>query len=104
MSGGNQGPEGSVPGVPFAKGHDPRRGHGLPGKAGPKPKKFKALLRRILNDPKAQEAVKAVLNDPENRHYGTVLKTALAYTEGVPKQVVEVDGNMPVLRIERDDG
>jgi hypothetical protein len=101
-SGGNKGPTGSVPGVPFAKGDDPRRGHGLPGKSGRKANVYIELCRSMMDDPDHQEAIRAVMRDKDHPAFGQITKTVWAYGAGVPKQTVLVEGDVPVLQIVRD--
>jgi len=100
MMGGNRGPEGSVPGRPFAKGADPRRHmSGVPERSGRKSKAYKEALRHILEDRRAVAAIKAVLTDPEHKHFGGLWAKVAAHVYGAPKQTLEVEGEVPVLRV-----
>ena len=88
-------------GVPFAKGHDPRRGAGLPGRSGRKPDEFRESLRTLLDDPKISAAVKSVLKDKNHPQFARLYATVVAQAHGNPTQPISVDpAELPVFRVE----
>jgi len=72
-------------GVPFAKGHDPRRGHGLPGRTGVKTASaWRAKLLALLHDPTVEQSVRIVLADPDHPHFAAVYRTVGVQAAGNP--------------------
>lgn len=47
-------------------------------------------MKILLERKKTVDAIAAVLEDPDHRHFATVLNTALDRTEGKPQQSVDL--------------
>lgn len=92
-------------GVPFAKGADVRRGHGVKGRSGRPPNEYREGLRRILDDPKVSKAVKAILGNPDHPQFASLYGKVVSQAHGNPLQPIDmnVDGMPPfVVTVETD--
>jgi hypothetical protein len=97
-------PQATVPGRPFQKGHDPRRGHGLPGRSGAKPQAWRDACRQALGDAKADVVLAKIISGDVLEALGTgedgqpvvgatknadrlgAIKLAASYAHGLPIQ------------------
>jgi hypothetical protein len=100
-------PQAVVPGRPFQKGHDPRRGHGLPGRSGAKPQARREACRQALGDAKADVVLAKIISGDVLEVLGTAddgqavvgatknadrlgaIKLAASYAHGLPIQPTE---------------
>ena len=91
-----------VNGRPFAKGYDPRRGHGLPGRSGDKPRAWREACKKALADSDAEVVLAKIISGDIHEVLGTsndgqvvvgatknadrlgAIKLAAAYAEGLP--------------------
>lgn len=80
----------------FQRGHDPRRNVTKPGPGRPA-EKFREEMRKLVGNPKVKQAFKAILEDPEHRHFPKVLSLAVEQAFGkAPQPVTGEDGTGPV--------
>lgn len=106
--GGNHAAPGELPGAPFQEGEDPRRGHGVKGRSGPYHKDIRgwsvsAVRKRNKRTRfNAIEALHQIATDPEHQQCVAANKLLFAYGWGQPKASIQIEGELPVLRIVKD--
>lgn len=66
------------------------KGKGKKGRSGRQPLAIVQFFEQELEDAMVQDTIHAILTDPSNRNHGPTLKTALAYTKGLPKATLNV--------------
>jgi hypothetical protein len=82
-------------GQPFAKGSDPRRGHGKPGRSGRKPKAFLERCLAATEDDELWQSAK-------KKQPMSLLDLSASYTHAKPKQDIEHSGEV-TFRVIFDD-
>ena len=78
----------------FAKGHDPRRGHGVKGRSGRPPNWLRDFCDDLLADPKCKAAVRKILGNPNHPAFSAMWKTVGERAHGKPEQKVDVTVNV----------
>lgn len=102
-------------GKPFAKGHDPRRGHGLPGRSGRKPTVWKQACETALQEAEAVPVLKEIISgdihelvgrdrdgepiyaDTRNADRLGAIKFLASYAHGQPTESHELSGEVKVI-------
>ena len=87
-------------GIPFRRGADPRRGHGVKGKGRP-PNWLREFCDDLLADPKCKAQVKAILQDKAHPAFAQMWKAVSERAHGKPEQQVEHAGEL-VIRVTRE--
>lgn len=95
-----------VPGRPFAKGADARRGRG-PAKGAPNagrpPKLFKEFLEAVRSNPDAQDALLKAAKDPDSKNFGNAWKVLTDYDDAKPAAKKAMTGTFDVtVRVQRE--
>ena len=90
-----------LPGVPFARGVDARRGHGVKGRSGRKPNWLREFCDDLLASPKCKQQVKEILNDKSHPAFATMWKAVSDRAHGKPEQPIEHGGTI-VIREKRE--
>jgi hypothetical protein len=80
-------------GRPFAKGADPRRGYGKPGRSGRLPNQFKAELESIRNE-EIPQRIRHIIETgkPESAEWRWAVDRVLEYTTSKAPQKQELGG------------
>ena len=91
-----------IPGRPFSKGPDPRRGHGVKGKGRP-PNWLKDWCDELLASEKSKAAVEKILSDRDHPAFAVMWRTVADRAHGKPEQSVKHSGTVNVehLLLER---
>jgi hypothetical protein len=78
-------------GVPFQKGHDPRRNTTKAGPGRPR-NEFRERIRDLLNSDKVKQAVQKVIENPDHPQFTALYSKLLVQAHGNPAQQVEHTG------------
>lgn len=79
-------------------GAHPGNTGGKKGRSGRKPQAFRVFAASVATDPEFQQALKTAALDPDHPNHANAVKQILAYSEGLPRQVVEQTGEQ-TLRV-----
>jgi len=80
---------------------NPGNSGGKKGRSGRKPTAYKQWFQQVMESPEARQRIWESLTLPgctENRNYGVILKTALAYAYGQPVATVDVTTRKVIAR------
>lgn len=77
---------------------NPGNSGGKPGRSGRKALAWKALCTNLLRDPKAQDELRAAVQDRTTRGYAQLLKLLASYAVGLPVQTIRLGGLMSVAQ------